>query len=82
MDRQPQPVGQEVVFDRVLLARSGERVAVGRPWVDGAKVICHVRAHRRGEKLTVFKFRRREKYRRTIGHRSELTDLVVTAIHV
>lgn len=81
IDRQPLDVGQELVLDQVLLVRKGEALHVGRPRVSGAKVVCTIRAHRRGPKLTVMKFRRRENYHRTIGHRSDLTDLVVTAIN-
>ena len=81
IDRQAAEPGAQVVFDQVLLMRNGESVQVGRPHVAGAQVVCTVRGHRRGKKLTVFKFRRRENYHRTIGHRSDLTDLVVTAIH-
>lgn len=80
IDRQPLEPGAELTFDRVLLLRQGERLDVGRPTVAGAKVVCVVKGHRRGKKLTVMKFRRRESYHRTIGHRSDLTDLVVKDI--
>ena len=81
IDRQAAEPGAEIVFDQVLLLREGDAVHVGRPRVEGARVICAVRNHRRGKKITVGKFRRRENYHRTIGHRSDLTDLTVTAIH-
>ena len=80
LDRQAADPGAEIVFDQVLLLRDGEALQVGRPQVAGAKVVCTVRHHRRGPKLTVGKFRRRENYHRTIGHRSDLTDIVVKAI--
>lgn len=80
VDRQAAEPGAELSFDQVLVARDGAQVRVGRPWIDGARVVCAVRGHRRGKKLTIVKFRRREGYHRTIGHRSDLTDLVVKEI--
>jgi large subunit ribosomal protein L21 len=79
-DRQHIDVGQDVAFDQVLFVREGDKVEVGRPMVKGAQVICQVQQHRRGKKITVFKFKRRQNYRRTQGHRSELTDLIVKEI--
>ena len=82
IDRQSQALGEEVTFEKVLCVRQGDQWQVGRPWIAGAKVVCQVRAHRRGPKLTIYKFRRRENYRRTIGHRSDLTDVVVKEIRL
>lgn len=80
IDRQATDPGAEMVFDQVLLVRNGEQLQVGRPLVAGAQVVCTVRQHRRGKKITVGKFRRRENYHRTIGHRSDLTDILVKDI--
>ena len=82
IDRRPEAPGSEVVFDQVLLVRHDEAVQVGRPRVAGVQVVCAIQQHRRGRKLTVFKFRRRENYHRTIGHRSDLTDLTVKEIRL
>ena len=82
IDRRPESPGTNVVFDQVLLVRQGEALHAGRPRVADAHVVCAVTQHRRGGKITVFKFRRRENYHRTIGHRSDLTDLTVKAIQL
>ncbi|MBI5397085.1 MAG: 50S ribosomal protein L21 [Verrucomicrobia bacterium] len=72
--------GQEVAFDRVLLVADGDKVKVGQPVVAGAKVTADVVEHTRGEKLIAFKFRRREGYHRTVGHRQDLTVVKIKAI--
>ncbi|MSQ23645.1 MAG: 50S ribosomal protein L21 [Chloroflexi bacterium] len=72
--------GAVVEFDRVLLVEDGAEVQVGHPTVPGAKVLGHVLSHDRGEKLIVFKFKAKSRYRRRTGHRQELTQVRVTDI--
>lgn len=72
-------VGSEVVFDRVLML-GGEAVKVGAPYVEGAKVTASVLEHGRGEKIMVFKKRRRKGYSKGQGHRQGYTALTVTGI--
>lgn len=72
--------GAEVELDRVLLVADGTNVQVGRPTVAGAKVKAHVIEHDRGEKLIVFKFKAKVRYRRRTGHRQARTHLRVTEI--
>jgi large subunit ribosomal protein L21 len=72
--------GSALTFDQVLLVGDGEKIAVGRPTVKGAKVSAEILEHLRGEKLRIFKFKRRREYRRRRGHRDELTRIRVTAI--
>jgi large subunit ribosomal protein L21 len=71
--------GETVVFDEVL-ALVGEKAAIGRPLVAGAKVSAEIVSHGRGEKLIVFKFRRRKRYKRKMGHRQGFTEVKITAI--
>ncbi len=73
-------VGAEHAVDHVLLAFDGQQVQVGRPYVQGAKVLCEVLAHPRGPKTISYYFRRRENWRKTIGHRQPLTQLLVKDI--
>ena len=80
VNRLPTAVGGHHVVDRVLLASDGKTVQVGRPYCEGAKVLCEVVELPRGPKLRSYKFRRRENYRRTIGHRQDLTTLLVKDI--
>lgn len=74
--------GAEVVFDQVLLVSSGDggNVTIGKPTVAGAKVTGQIVEHGRGEKLVVFKFRRRKNYVRRNGHRQNYTAVKISAI--
>lgn len=73
-------VGQPHAVDRVLLAHDGEHLQVGRPYVAGAQVVCEVLEHHRGPKTIAYHYRRRENWRKTVGHRQPLTRLVVKDI--
>ena len=72
-------VGDEVTLDEVLLT-GGDAVQVGRPLVAGAKVVGTITAQGRGEKITVFKLKRRKNYRRKQGHRQSYTEIRVDKI--
>ena len=82
INRVTSAVGSHHVIDRVLLASDGATTHVGRPYCQGAKVLCEVLDHRQGPKVITYKFRRRENYRRTRGHRQPLTTLLVKEISV
>jgi large subunit ribosomal protein L21 len=75
--------GAQVVFDQVLLVSSGDggSVTVGKPLVAGAKVTAEIVEQTRGDKLVVFKFRRRKNYVRRNGHRQDVTVVKVAAIN-
>jgi large subunit ribosomal protein L21 len=72
--------GAKLTFDQLLIVGDGSRIAVGQPYVKGASATFEVIEHLRGEKLRIFKFKRRREYRRRRGYRDELTRLRVTAI--
>lgn len=72
--------GSTVTFDDVLLASEGDRISVGAPTVEGAKVTAEVLAHDRTKKIIVFKRKRRKKYRRKQGHRQGFTVVRVAEI--
>lgn len=75
--------GSTVTFDEVLLAGTGEgEVSVGAPTVQGARVEAEVVRHGRGEKIIVFKRKRRKGYRRKQGHRQGFTEIRVSGISV
>ena len=74
------PAGQTIEFGEVLLVADGENVRVGAPHVAGAKVTAEVVEEFKGDKLTVYKYRRRKGYRRKTGHRQTLTRLKITGI--
>ena len=73
--------GDKVEFDRVLLAQSDDTVKVGAPIVDGAKVVCEVLTPLvKGEKVIVFKKKRRKGYRRKNGHRQFFTKVLIKEV--
>lgn len=73
-------VGQEIEFDKVLLVSKRGKPVIGRPYIEGATVSAKVVGHGRFDKVTVFKFKRRRKYRRTTGHRQGYTEVLVKKI--
>jgi large subunit ribosomal protein L21 len=73
-------VGSSVVFDDVLLVGSGEAVKVGAPLVSGASVKGTVLAHGRGEKVKIFKMRRRKHFQKSQGHRQNYTEVRIDDI--
>ena len=73
-------VGSAVAFEEVLLVGSGDQVKVGAPLVSGAKVSATVMAHGRGDKVKIFKLRRRKHYQKTQGHRQNYTEVRIDNI--
>jgi len=72
--------GQPFTFERVLMVNNEGKVIVGSPTVTGATVVADVVEHIRGEKKIAYKMKRRKGYRKTIGHRQELTVVKVKEI--
>lgn len=73
-------VGASVSIEEVLLVGDGDGVKVGAPFVSGAMVKATVVAHGRGEKLRIFKLRRRKHYQKSQGHRQAYTELRIDDI--
>ena len=73
-------VGAAVAFEEVLLVGSGDGVKVGAPLVAGAKVKATVLAHGRGDKVKIFKLRRRKHYQKSQGHRQNYTEVRIDQI--
>jgi large subunit ribosomal protein L21 len=73
-------VGKEVNFDKVLFVGDGADSIVGKPYVSGASVTAEIVGHGRYDKVTVFKFKKRTKYRRKTGHRQDYTEILVKKI--
>jgi large subunit ribosomal protein L21 len=72
--------GSKVEFEKVLLIDNAGAVTIGAPLVEGAKVVCEVVSHLRGDKVLVFHKKRRKGYRKLNGHRQDLTELTVKEI--
>ena len=73
-------VGSSITFDEVLLGSDGSTVHAGTPLVPGAKVTAEVVRHGRGDKIVVFKFKRRKNYARKQGHRQPFTEVKINDI--
>jgi large subunit ribosomal protein L21 len=73
-------VGSEVVLDQVLMVGEGDNVKLGSPLVPGATVKATVVAHGLGDKVKIFKLRRRKHYQKHQGHRQSFTELQITGI--
>ena len=70
-------VGSDVTLDQVLVMADGENVTIGAPLIAGASVTAKVLSHGRGDKVMIFKFRRRKHYRKTQGHRQSYTEIQI-----
>jgi large subunit ribosomal protein L21 len=73
-------VGNAVVFDKVLLIEDSGSIAVGAPTITGAKVMGKVLDNVRGDKIIVFKKKRRKGYKKTQGHRQDYTKVLIEQI--
>jgi large subunit ribosomal protein L21 len=73
-------VGAAVAFEEVLLVGNGDQVKVGAPLVSGAKVKATVVSHGRGDKVTIFKMRRRKHFQKHQGHRQNYTEVRIDEI--
>ena len=72
--------GDSIEFDNVLLVGEGESVKVGTPLLAGSKVKATVLLQAKDKKIRIVKFRRRQNYRRTQGHRQHFTLVEITGI--
>ncbi len=77
LDAEP---GGTVTFDEVLLGAGDGEVLIGRPTLEGASVRGEVVRHGRGDKVIVYKFKRRKNYRRKSGHRQDFTEVRINEI--
>jgi large subunit ribosomal protein L21 len=76
----PVEVGAEVMLGDVLMLADGSDITLGKPNVDGAQVKATVLSHGRGDKVLIYKMRRRKHYRKTQGHRQNFTEIRIDAI--
>ena len=78
--RLPQDEGADVEFERVLLIDNEGVISIGAPVVEGAKITAKVLNHLKGDKVIVFKKKRRKGYKKKNGHRQYLTQIQITEI--
>ena len=72
--------GKKVNFDKVLLVDNDGKVTLGAPAIEGAKVTATVNSHVKGDKVIVFKKKRRKGYQKRNGHRQQFTALTINDI--
>lgn len=81
LDHRPIEDGGEIVFDRILMTGNGEGNAkLGQPYLEGATVTGKVVRHELGDKIDVYRFRRRTGYKRKTGHRQSYIAVEITDI--
>ncbi|OGS92420.1 MAG: 50S ribosomal protein L21 [Gallionellales bacterium GWA2_60_18] len=76
----PGDVGSSVVLDKVLMVADGDKLSVGKPMLAGASVNATIVSHGRGDKVHIFKMRRRKHYRKSQGHRQNYTEIRIDGI--
>ncbi len=72
--------GASVEFDKVLLVDNDGKLTIGAPVVEGAKVVAEVLSHLKGEKVIVFKKKRRKGYKKRNGHRQCFTEILIKEV--
>ena len=73
-------IGSAIVLDKVLMVSNGETLSVGKPLLLGATVAATIISHGRGDKVRIFKMRRRKHYQKNQGHRQNYTEIRIDGI--
>lgn len=82
VDRLAEDADENVTFDQVMLVSGSDDVQVGTPLLESAKVEAKIESHLKGDKVIVFKKKRRKGYQKSNGHRQHLTQLRINSITV
>jgi len=82
VERLAEEAGSDLTLDKVLLVRKGDETLVGSPYVENATVTAQRLADGLGDKIIVYKKRRRTKYRRLNGHRQQFTEVQIKKISI
>lgn len=72
--------GKSVNFEQVLMVADGDKIKLGKPYLDGAKVSAEVVSEGRGKKVEILKFKRRKQHMKKQGHRQAFTEVKITDI--
>lgn len=73
-------IGSAIVLDKVLIVSDGDKLSVGKPMLLGATVAATIVSHGRGDKVRIFKMRRRKHYQKNQGHRQNYTEIRIDGI--
>lgn len=82
LDKIDAPVGTSITLGNVVLCQQDQAISIGAPFVNGASITAEVLSHAKGDKVIVFKKKRRHNYRRKQGHRQWHTVVKITDIAV
>ena len=69
IEKLPGQVGDTIAFEKVLLTSDGEKLNIGKPYLENIRVVGRITCHDRNKKIVVFKYKKRKGYRRKRGHR-------------
>ncbi len=72
----------KIIIDKILLVKDKDNISIGKPYVKNAKIELEVVSHKRDKKIIVYKMRPKKKTRRKMGHRQELTRVMVRSITI
>lgn len=72
--------GMTISIDKILLLKDGENALVGKPYLNSAKIEAEVINEGLAEKVTIYKFKKRTKYRRHVGHRQQFSEIKINKI--
>ena len=72
----------KIIIDKILLIKDKDNISIGKPYVKNAKIELEVVSHKRDKKIIVYKMRPKKKTRRKMGHRQELTRVMVKSISI
>mgnify|MGYP001602559645 FL=1 len=73
--------GAEIIFSEVLLVEKDKKIEIGNPKVKTATVEAKILKHDKGDKLIIFKYKAKKRYKRKIGHRQPYTEVEIMGIH-
>ena len=73
---------EKITIDKILLIKDKENISIGKPYIKNAKIELEVVSHKRAKKITVYKMRPKKKTRRKMGHRQEITRVMVKSISI
>jgi large subunit ribosomal protein L21 len=72
--------GETITFDKILLTADGDKINLGKPYISGVKVTAKVLEQKKADKIVVFKYRNKSRYRRKQGHRQQQTVVQIQTI--
>lgn len=82
VDHMDHQTGDKVEFDRVLLGVDGDHITIGKPVLDGGRVVGEVIKHEKGDKIRVVKFKAKARYRKARGYRHSYTQVLIKSIEL